>query len=112
MESDTDVYPYTLVQSENDGIFYYNIDNTTAATIISTIDVHYFTFAPETLIPMGYLPRHYKFNRDNRIGLKRRNYLGCKIVGVAFDGGPAWDVTPVGREPKAYVGKGGTTKLT
>lgn len=101
IENDTDVYPYTLVESENDGILYYSIDNTTAAPISTPIDFYYFVFQPETLIPAGYLPRHYRFSRDNRLGLKRRNYLGTQYTDENVPPGCPWDPCPPFRSDSA-----------
>ncbi len=78
------VFPYVLVQTENN-IVYCNIENTTSADITGTITIEYFGYELNTL-PRGYLPRHYKFSRDNTTALKRRNYLGCRDVNTTFDG--------------------------
>ena len=42
---------------------------------------------------MGYLPRHYKFSRDNNTALKRRNYLGCRDTNSTFDNKPPFSVS-------------------
>jgi len=84
LDGTSDVFPYTLIQTTDSNI-YYNIDNTTANSINSVIDLHYFAYEPANLLPTGYLPRHYKFNRDNTTALKRRNYIGCKITSTIFD---------------------------
>jgi len=70
-----------------DSTIYYSIDNTTSSDIAPTdVVLRYFAYDPASLIPIGYLPRHYKFSRDNTTALKRRNYLGCRDVGTTFDG--------------------------
>jgi hypothetical protein len=76
--SSTDVFPYTLIQTEVSTI-YYAVDGTAGADIT----LHYFAYDATLtgLLPLGYLPRHYKFSRDNTLGIKRRNYLGCKETG-------------------------------
>jgi hypothetical protein len=84
LDGTSDVFPYTLIQTTDSNI-YYNIDNTTSNSIISKIDLHYFAYEPANLLPTGYLPRHYKFNRDNTTALKRRNYIGCKTTSTTFD---------------------------
>lgn len=79
LDNKPDVFPYTLIQT-SDATLYYNIDNTTSTDITTTINLHYFAYEATELTPTGYLPRHYKFSRDNGTALKRRNYLGCKNV--------------------------------
>jgi hypothetical protein len=77
------VFPYTLIQTDS-GLLYYSVDNTTSTTIESDINLTHFTYEPTNLVPRGYLPRHYKFSRDNTTPLKRRNYIGCKSVSTTF----------------------------
>lgn len=79
-----DVFPYVMMQAL-DSTIYYTIDNTTSSTITTPIVLHYFAYEPDNLIPIGYLPRHYKFSRDNTTALKRRNYLGCRDINRTFD---------------------------
>ena len=79
------VFPYLLVQTSN-ALLYYSIDNTTVSNIVPNIVMSYFVYEQETYIPKGYLPRHYKFSRDNGTALKRRNYIGCRDRGRTFDG--------------------------
>ena len=85
LEGDVDVFPYVMMQTP-DATVYYSVDNLTSGEIVSGIDFQYFAYEPASLIPIGYLPRHYKFSRDNTTALKRRNYLGCRDVGTTFDG--------------------------
>jgi len=80
-----DVFPYVMAQTTN-SIIYYTIDNLTASPISSSIIFNYFAYDPDNLYPRGYLPRHYKFSRDNGTSIKRRNYLGCRSVNKTFDG--------------------------
>jgi hypothetical protein len=75
----TDVFPYTLIQTENSTI-YFTINNITSNNITAVVDLSCFEYEPANLVPIGYLPRHYKFNRDNGIAQKRRNHLGCKLI--------------------------------
>ena len=86
LEGNSDVFPYVMMQT-TDSTIYYSIDNTTSSDIAPTdVVLRYFAYDPASLIPIGYLPRHYKFSRDNTTALKRRNYLGCRDVGTTFDG--------------------------
>lgn len=78
-----DVFPYTMLQA-NDALIYYTIDNLTPTTIQSAVVLEYFAYEPDNLAPKGYLPRHYKFSRDNGTALKRRNYIGCKTTSRTF----------------------------
>jgi len=87
-----DVFPYVMMQGNNSSI-YYTINNLTASTITSSIILNYFAYEPDNLIPRGYLPRHYRFGRDNNTALKRRNYIGCKDVNNTFDGESPFIVT-------------------
>lgn len=79
------VFPYVMAQATN-SVIYYTIDNLTASPISSSIIFNYFAYDPDNLYPRGYLPRHYKFSRDNGTSIKRRNYLGCRSVNKTFDG--------------------------
>lgn len=79
LDGTTAVFPYTLIQTA-DSVIYYNITNTTGAVIESQVKLDYFAYEPLDTIPLGYLPRHYRFSRDNTTALKRRNFLGCKIT--------------------------------
>ena len=54
--------------------------------------MNYFAYEPDNLIPRGYLPRHYRFGRDNNTALKRRNYIGCRDINATFDGQPPFTV--------------------
>lgn len=87
-----DVFPYVMMQANN-SLIYYTVDNLTASPIVSSIILNYFAYEPDNLIPRGYLPRHYKFGRDNNTALKRRNYLGCRDVNVTFDNQSPFNVS-------------------
>ncbi len=80
-----DVFPYVMIQALDSTKIYYTIDNITASPITSSIALNYFAYEPDNLLPNGYLPRHYKFSRDNNTALKRRNYLGCRDINTTFD---------------------------
>jgi hypothetical protein len=86
------VFPYVLMQTQGSNI-YYTINNQTTSSISSEITFDYFAYEPDNLSPMGYLPRHYKFSRDNGTALKRRNYLGCRDVNSTFDNRPPFSVS-------------------
>jgi hypothetical protein len=85
LTGDDKVFPYLLVQTSNSQL-YYTVNNITANDVTTEIELNYFAYEPENLIPIGYLPRHYKFSRDNTTPLKRRNYLGCRQISTTFDG--------------------------
>lgn len=84
LNGSSDVFPYTMIQTENSAV-YYNIENITTDTITTLIELEYFAYEPANLLPIGYLPRHYKFSRENGTALKRRNYIGCRTVSTIFD---------------------------
>jgi hypothetical protein len=79
LTADSEVFPYTLLQTTN-STMYFTVDNLGTSDVQTEITIYGFTYQPANLIPNGYLPRHYKFTRTNNIALKRRNYLGCRIV--------------------------------
>lgn len=85
LDGSQDVFPYIMMQT-NDALIYYTVDNLTASNIQSSIILDYFAYEPDNLLPLGYLPRHYKFSRDNNTALKRRNYLGCRDVNTGLVG--------------------------
>jgi hypothetical protein len=74
------VFPYTLIQSNDNSLLYFSVDNTVSTPITSKIVMSYFDYQPVNNIPTGYLPRHYKFNRISWAAQSRRNYLGCRII--------------------------------
>jgi len=76
-------------------LIYYTIDEVGGTTQTNiTIDFSYFAIEAESIVPQGYLQRHYKFFRDNLLSTKRRNYLGClQTQDTTTDGRPAVEVT-------------------
>ena len=73
----------------NANLFYTinNLDNFTKLGV--NIQFYYFALELEPRIPKGYLPKHYRFFRDNSTATKRRNYLGCKnTIETTIDGLP------------------------
>jgi len=93
--NDTELFPYTLVHT-TDSTLYFTVNNITGASIASSIFLTYFEYEPVSLIPTGYLPRHYRFTRTKNIATLRRNYLGCRAV-FCPEGCPP-DVTPTETE--------------
>jgi len=91
----TNPFP-TLVAGKNPpaGKLYYTIDNLTPTVKNSiTLLLYYFAVQLEPRIPIGYLPKHYRFFRDNSTATKRRNYEGCKNdQTTTIDGLPAVQV--------------------
>lgn len=85
--TDEYVFPYLLIQTSQ-SLLYYTINNETVNPITSNIVLSYFAYEPRVFIPNGYLPRHYRFSRDNGTALKRRNYLGCRDVDFTIDRTP------------------------
>lgn len=75
MDADTNVFPYVLMQAI-DSFVYYRITSDTSISN-GTVHMYYFAYEPINLVPIGYLPRHYKFSRENSTAIKRRNYIGC-----------------------------------
>lgn len=80
----------TLINNDNpqNALIYYTIDEVGGTTQNDiSIVFSYFGIETETIVPKGYLPRHYKFYRDNLLSTKRRNYLGCvQTQGTTTDG--------------------------
>lgn len=64
--------------SPQNALIYYTIDEVGGTNKDNiTIDFNYFAIETESIVPKGYLQRHYKFFRDNLLSTKRRNYIGC-----------------------------------
>jgi hypothetical protein len=93
LDNTEDIFPYTLIQTDNNTI-YYTIENTTASSITTEVNIYYYAYEAINSIPIGYLPRHYKFSRDNRIALKRRNFLGTKYTDQIVPPNCPWDPCP------------------
>ena len=75
-----EIHPYVMVKADvspNAGLLYYKIDNLETSNRLGNITLYYFAFDPINTAPEGYLPRHYRFYRENTTALKRRNYVGC-----------------------------------
>jgi hypothetical protein len=117
---------HTLVAGEvpPDAKLFYtvnNADNITKPDV--TIQLYYFALEIEPRTPLGYLPKHYKFFRDNSTATKRRNFVGCKnTVETTIDGLPPIQIfigegtdiqvtVPIGNE-EIVTGGGGTLNVT
>lgn len=98
--------PVTLVNNDtglaSSPIIYYTVDelggNTYGNGFIVTFN--YFAIEAPIELPIGYLPRHYKFYRDTLLATKRRNYVGCLQT---------QDTTTDGRSPVEVTFTAGTT---
>lgn len=116
----------TLVADEQPplGELYYTIDNLTSSQKLGiTLVIYYFALQIEPRIPRGYLPKHYRYFRDNSTATKRRNWLGCKntesttIDGLApvqiFLGeGTVLAVSQTSEDGQIVTGGGGTLDVT
>ena len=88
-----DIFPHLMMQTPDSNI-YYTITNTTASDIVSTISIDYFIYEAGNPAPTGYLPRHYRFSRDNTTALKRRNYVGTAGTDLVAPPGCPWVPCP------------------
>jgi hypothetical protein len=73
---------------------YYTVDNLSITNTLGIVlNFNYFALDTQPITPLGYLPRHYKFYRDNLLSTKRRNYLGClQTQDTTTDGRPPVEV--------------------
>ena len=89
--------PVTLINNDDvvKAAMYYTVDNlSNANTLGIVLNFNYFALDTQPITPVGYLPRHYKFYRDNLLSTKRRNYLGClQTQSTTTDGRPPVEVT-------------------
>lgn len=98
--------PVTLINNDSgqasSPLIYYRIDEVGGNTYGNGFIVTFNYFAIESPIelPIGYLPRHYKFYRDTLLATKRRNYVGCLQT---------QDTTTDGRSPVEVTFTAGTT---
>ena len=98
--------PATLANNDiglaSSPIIYYTVDelggNSYGNGFIVTFN--YFAIEAPIELPIGYLPRHYKFYRDTLLATKRRNYVGCLQT---------QDTTTDGRSPVEVTFTAGTT---
>lgn len=99
LDSDPEVNPFLLIQAEGSTI-YYRITNETGSPITSSLVFNCFAYDPPVTAPSGYLPRHYRFTKDNTTAVKRRKYVGCKAVKA--DGLEAPNARPPGGTPPGF----------
>lgn len=83
-------------------ILYYNIEELGGNSYGNGFNIilNYFAIEAPIQLPVGYLPRHYRFYRDTLLSTKRRNYIGCLQT---------QDTTTDGREPVEVTSTAGTT---
>jgi len=98
--------PVTLINNDTGQAsspnIYYTIDEVNGVNYSAGFIVTFRYFAIEAPIdlPIGYLPRHYKFFRDTLLATKRRNSIGCLQT---------QDTTTDGRSPVEVTLTAGTT---
>jgi hypothetical protein len=92
--------PATLVNNDiglaSSPIIYYTVDELAGNNYANgfIITFNYFAIEAPIALPIGYLPRHYKFYRDTLKATKRRNFEGCKnTVDTTIDGRSPVEVT-------------------
>ncbi len=101
---------------------YYRFDNLDSLVKNFDITFYYFGIDAKPLVPLGYLPRHYKFYRDNSTATKRHSWLGClQTQETTLDGespiqiiiSPSADliVAPGSSQTDLTVGGGGTLNV-
>ena len=77
-------------------IIYYTVDELAGNSYGSEfiITFNYFAIEAPIELPIGYLPRHYRFYRDTLLATKRRNYVGClQTQNTTTDGRSPVEVT-------------------
>jgi hypothetical protein len=124
----TPINPIVVMASEQreigTGKIYFTIDNLSGNPISPFfLTTFYFALEIESRIPQGYLPRHYRFFRDNSTATKRRNFLGCKnTIDTTIDGLPPIQVfigegtdvvvAPTQTNEEIITGGGGTLDVS
>jgi len=102
---------------------YYRITNLEANTKTFRLKMYLYVYEGPKKVPLGYLPRHYKFSRDNSTATKRRNYIGClqtqdtttdglSPVEVTLSSGTDITVLPTSPNDSIILGGGGTLNVT
>jgi hypothetical protein len=98
--------PVSLINNDigltSSPLIYYTIDELAGNTYTNgfIVTFNYFAIEAPIELPVGYLPRHYKFFRDTLLATKRRNYVGCLQT---------QDTTTDGRSPVEVTFTAGTT---
>jgi hypothetical protein len=102
---------------------YYRITNLDAVSKVFRLRLYLYVYEGEKKVPLGYLPRHYKFSRDNATATKRRNYIGCvqtqdtttdglSPIEVTLSSGTDITVSAVNPNESIILGGGGTLNVT
>jgi len=97
--------PVSLINNDigltSSPLIYYTIDELAGNTYTNgfIVTFNYFAIEAPIELPVGYLPRHYKFFRDTLLATKRRNYVGCLQT---------QDTTTDGRSPVEVTFTAGT----
>jgi len=102
---------------------YYSITNLDATPKVFKIKLYLYVYEGEKRVPLGYLPRHYKFTRDNATATKRRNYIGClqtkqtttdglEPIEVSISSGTDITVSNTSPNDSIVLGGGGTLNVT
>jgi hypothetical protein len=95
------LYPPVTIINNDEGstsspVIYYTIDEVAGNTYNNgfIVTFNYFAIEAPIQLPVGYLPRHYRFYRDNLLATKRRNYIGClQTQNTTTDGRSPVEVT-------------------
>jgi len=92
--------PVTLVNNDtglaSSPIIYYTVDELAGNSYGNgfIVTFNYFAIEAPIELPIGYLPRHYKFFRDTLLATKRRNFVGClQTIDTTTDGRSPVEVT-------------------
>jgi len=102
---------------------YYRITNLDSISKVFRFKLYLYVYESEKKVPLGYLPRHYKFSRDNSTATKRRNYVGClqtkqtttdglEPVEVTLSSGTDITVSSTSPNESIILGGGGTLNVT
>jgi hypothetical protein len=101
---------------------YYRITNLDAISKVFKFRLYLYVYEGEKRVPLGYLPRHYKFSRDNSTATKRRNYIGClqtqetttdglSPIEITLSSGTDITVSSVNPNESIILGGGGTLNV-
>ena len=92
--------PVTLINNDagqtSNPVIYYTIDELNGNEYPNgfIVTFNYFAIEAPIQLPVGYLPRHYRFYRDTLLATKRRNYVGClQTQNTTTDGRSPVEVT-------------------
>jgi hypothetical protein len=105
------------------GKIFYTVDNLSSSPKTSiSILLYYFAVEIEPRIPRNYLPKHYRFFRDNGTATKRRNWAGCKntdrttidgqpVVQVFIGEGTVLSISPTNKNDEIVTGGEGPLNI-